>query len=171
MKSSRAVLGIRRNRKTCGNKQRGFSMIEVLIALVVLAVGLLGMALLQTTNLRFTKSANQRTQATNLATDMLDMIRANHSEVATYASIERGDFADVVVPQVGCSTDDDLSSTANIARWSCEVVEALGAEASANVDYDAGTNEVTVTVTWDDEYWRDVGSAEREKSVVLESQL
>ena len=40
----------------------GFSLLEVLIALVVLGFGLLGYALLQTMNLRFTQSANQRTQ-------------------------------------------------------------------------------------------------------------
>ena len=94
---------------TC--KQRGFSMIEVLIALVVLAVGLLGLALLQTTNLRFTKSANQRTQAVNLATEMLDMIRANHSEAAAYAAIDPASFAGVSATARRCPADAGLTSS------------------------------------------------------------
>lgn len=133
--------------------QAGFSMIEVLIALVVLAFGLLGLALLQTTNLRFTKSADQRSQAVNLATEMLDMIRANHSEVATYDAIDPGSFATVDASE-GCPAEVALTSSENIERWKCEVVEALGADASADVEFDAPT-EVTVTVTWDDEFWTD----------------
>ena len=64
----------------------GFSLIEVLIALVILALGLLGFALLQTLNLRYTQSANYRTQATNLAYDLLDQMRSNHYAAAWYAS-------------------------------------------------------------------------------------
>lgn len=57
----------------------GFSMIEVLITIIVLAFGLLGFALLQTMNVRFVQSANYRTQATNLAYDLIDQMRANAS--------------------------------------------------------------------------------------------
>lgn len=56
---------------------RGFSMIEVLVAVLVMSVGLLGMAALMTTSLRNGQSANQRTQATNLAYDVIDMMRAD----------------------------------------------------------------------------------------------
>ena len=45
----------------------GFTLIEVMIAILVLGVGLLGFALLQTMSVRFTKSAQQRTVATTLA--------------------------------------------------------------------------------------------------------
>ncbi|WP_362062601.1 type IV pilus modification protein PilV, partial [Streptomyces sp. NPDC048255] len=56
--------------------QRGFSMIEVLIAVLVIGLGLLGLAMLQTLNVRYAQSANYRTRATNLAYDLLDQIRA-----------------------------------------------------------------------------------------------
>lgn len=49
-------------------------MIEVLIAIVVMSIGLLGFALLQTMNVRFVQSANFRTQATNLSYELLDQI-------------------------------------------------------------------------------------------------
>lgn len=70
----------------------GFSMIEVLVALVILAIGLLGFALLQTMNLRFTQSANYRTQATNLAYDLLDQMRANRFQAVWYGGASGASF-------------------------------------------------------------------------------
>lgn len=55
----------------------GFTLIEVLIAMVVLAVGLLGLAALQATSLRNNQSAYFRSQATQLAYDIADRVRAN----------------------------------------------------------------------------------------------
>lgn len=127
----------------------GFSMIEVLIALLILGVGLLGLALLQTMNLRYTKSAQQRTQATNLASELLDTIRANRSQLAVYATITPASFP-VAVPAGGCAVSATLTSANNIARWQCEVNEALGPQATANVGFVPATNVVTVTVTWNE---------------------
>lgn len=55
----------------------GFSLLEVLIALLVLSIGLLGLAALQTTGLKFNQQSYQRTQATLLSYEILDRIRAN----------------------------------------------------------------------------------------------
>lgn len=154
-------------------RQRGFSMIEVLIALVVLAIGLLGLALLQTTNLRYTKSANLRTQAVNLATEMLDTIRANNTEIPAYVSGIQVAAFDATVRSAalaGCPTSAVLTSAANIDRWKCEVVEALGDDASATVTVDPVSNALTVVVTWDDEFWtttKTLGSG----AITLVSQL
>lgn len=120
-------------------------MIEVLIALVVLAIGLLGLALLQTMNLRYTKNAQQRTLAVNLAGELLDTMRANRSEIAAYAMVP-ADF-DTIPPTNGCDSIDALTSAGNVARWQCEVREALGPEATALVVVAAP--EVDVTITWD----------------------
>lgn len=57
--------------------QCGFTLLEVLIALLVLSIGLLGLAALQTIGLKFTHESYQRTQAVIQAYDMLDRIRAN----------------------------------------------------------------------------------------------
>ncbi len=146
--------------------QQGFSMIEVLIALVVLAVGLLGLALLQTVNLRYTKSAEQRTHAVNLAGELLDTIRANSSEVAAY-QMAPADFASVSVPLVGCAPNTNRTSAANIASWQCEVKEALGPDATANVDV-AGAPDVVVTVTWDENSFSAITG---QATVELETQL
>ena len=50
-------------------------MIEVMIAVLVLSLGLLGMAALQSVSLRYNQSANYRTQATNLAYEFIDTAR------------------------------------------------------------------------------------------------
>jgi type IV pilus assembly protein PilV len=64
----------------------GFTLIEVLIAMVVLAIGLLGLAALQTTSLRNNQSAYFRSQATQLAYDIADRVRinTNSSDPTTY---------------------------------------------------------------------------------------
>jgi type IV pilus assembly protein PilV len=64
---------------------RGFTMVEALVALVVLAVGMLGISGLYVTTLRASSSAISRMHATNLAGDIADRIRANRSGGAAYA--------------------------------------------------------------------------------------
>lgn len=138
---------IPRNRATAlrsPGKQSGFSMIEVLIALVVLALGLLGFALLQTLNLRYTQSANYRTEAANLAYDLLDQMRANRLSAADYASAS---FVAGAVSGANCSRPVAQVTVAdNVGRWQCQVVEALGGGASANVTF--VNNVADVSITW-----------------------
>lgn len=127
----------------------GLSLIEVLIALLVLGFGLLGLAFLQTMNLRYTQSANQRTQAVNLAGELLDMMRSNRSQLASYAMEQ--DMSSVPKPIDGCETKTDLGAASNVERWKCEVREALGADASAKVVTDAGTGVVSVRLRWNED--------------------
>lgn len=136
-----------------GRKVSGFSMIEVLVALVVLAIGLLGFALLQTMNLRYTQSANQRTQATNLVYDLLDQMRANRFQAAWYAGSAGAGFnaGDVAAADCDEHPTGAVSVADNVARWQCQVVRVLGDSASANVTYVNG--DVTVAVAWGDERW------------------
>jgi len=57
-------------------KESGFTMVEVLVALVVLAIGLLGIAALYLNSLQSGRTAIYRTQAVNLAADLADRIFA-----------------------------------------------------------------------------------------------
>lgn len=59
--------------------QKGVGLLEVLIAILVLSVGLLGMASLQLNAMKFNESATVRTQANILAYNVVDRMRANRS--------------------------------------------------------------------------------------------
>lgn len=67
--------------------QRGVTLIEILITLLVLAVGLLGLAALQSVSLRAGQISLNRTQAVNLAYEVIDHARANRSQVALNGSL------------------------------------------------------------------------------------
>jgi type IV pilus assembly protein PilV len=69
-------------------KQSGMIMVEVLISLVVLAIGILGLASLQVYSLRATQSAYLRSVATDLASSMSEQIQANRAK--TIAAAEAG---------------------------------------------------------------------------------
>jgi type IV pilus assembly protein PilV len=60
------------------SSQKGFTLIEVLIAVLVLGIGLLGLAALQTAGIRSNQNAYLRSQATIMAYDMIDRMRANY---------------------------------------------------------------------------------------------
>lgn len=63
--------------------QSGFTLLEVLVSVFVLSIGLLGLASLQVTSLRNDQSAFMRTQATILAYDLADRMRANKNAVTS----------------------------------------------------------------------------------------
>ena len=56
---------------------KGFSLIEVMIALLITSVGLLGLAALQVSAMKYNHNAYLRSQATFLAKDMTERMRAN----------------------------------------------------------------------------------------------
>ena len=68
-----------------GPRSSGFTMVEVLVALVVLAVGMLGIAGLYVMTLQSGGSAIYRMQAVSLASELADRIRANRNAGAVYA--------------------------------------------------------------------------------------
>ncbi len=72
--------------------QAGSTLLEVMIAVVILSVGLLGMALLQSTSLRAAQTTNERSQATMLAYEMMDMVRTNRRQASQYGLIRENQF-------------------------------------------------------------------------------
>ena len=64
---------------TSQRNDRGFTLVEVLVALLVLAVGLLGVLGLQVRGMANNHNAMLRSQASQFAYEMLDMMRANRS--------------------------------------------------------------------------------------------
>ncbi len=137
----------------------GFSLIEVLVALVVLSVGLLGLAALQSTSTQFNASAYVRSQATILAYDMADRIRANRQSGLTgaYNSPYPGVLPTCNAAVAGTVVQQDL------AAWRSALACALP-NGNGEVDFvgDATNGGVlTIRVRWDES--RDPGNANVEQ--------
>jgi type IV pilus assembly protein PilV len=112
---------------------------------LVLGFGLLGYALLQTMSVCFAQSANYRTQATNLAYELLDQVRVNRVAGANYVGNYPAATAGCAVAVVGAN----VSAAAFRNAWSCKLRNAIGEGASATVTR-AG-NLYTVNIIWDDD--------------------
>ena len=96
----------------------GLSLIEVLTASVVLAVGASGLGILQATALRDNRGALQRTEALVLAADMLDRVRANP------AGGHRSGFGDGPAAAFACVVRDcrpDELASFDLATWKCRL--------------------------------------------------
>jgi type IV pilus assembly protein PilV len=76
---------MRKNIRNTVRRARGITMVEALVALVVISVGMLGIAGLYLSSLQAGRSANLRVQAVNLAAEMADRIRANREALGAYA--------------------------------------------------------------------------------------
>jgi len=125
---------------------RGFSLIEVLVALLVLAIGLLGLAALQAQGLRFNHDAYIRTQATHLAYDIVDRMRANSANAAAYTAPDTGAGCNPLAATV----TDDLNC------WYRGLTAAIPG-GSGLITANATANFYDVTVRWIDRTPRDFG--------------
>lgn len=146
-------------RATNARHERGFSLIEVLVALVVLSVGLLGLAALQSTAAQFNASAYTRSQATILAYDIADRIRANRQAAlaGNYTSAYPGVLPTCNGAVAGTVVQQDL------AAWrralACSLPNGNGA-----VAFDAATQVLTIRVRWDES--RDAATPNPEEFVM-----
>jgi type IV pilus assembly protein PilV len=73
----------------------GFTLIEVLVSIIVLAMGLIGLASLQATGVKNIQISYNRSQAVHLAQDIADRIRANKSAASTYADVDQNGIGDI----------------------------------------------------------------------------
>lgn len=122
----------------------GFTLLEVLVSLLILSVGLLGIAGLQLTGLRSNQSAYVRSQATILAYDILDRMRANRAEAQAGGYNITIAATDDLPSMGGSSTQAAL----DLHRWGTDLLAMLpAAQTSVNV---AADNTVTVSIAWDD---------------------
>jgi type IV pilus assembly protein PilV len=92
-------------RRTSSCRHRGFTLVEVLVALVVMSVGMLGIAALYLEGLRAGRTAIYRTTAINLTADMADRIRANRNAGAAYAGTGPGADGGCVNGPVDCTAE------------------------------------------------------------------
>ncbi|TCO76308.1 type IV pilus modification protein PilV [Chromatocurvus halotolerans] len=120
------------------SRQRGVGMIEVLIAIVVVALGVLAIIRMQTNMVRTNQSALMRSQATLLVYDMTDRLRVDRQS-AIDGLYNRG--FDDAVPGGGTLLANET------AEWLARVAEYLPQGAGAIA---SNGNLVTVSVRWDD---------------------
>jgi type IV pilus assembly protein PilV len=135
---------------------RGFSLVEVLVALVILSVGMLGIAALYVESLRSGRTALFRTQAVTLASDIADRIRANPSAKAAYAgTITSSDTVAACAPGGAGCTAEELAKH-DTATW-LKSLESTLPGGSGTIQFDNTTVPATYTITIT---WTEPGQAE-----------
>lgn len=123
------------------SREAGVSLLEVLIAVVILAVGLLGVAALQTQAVKANHSAAQKSEATMLAYLILDAMRANRD--AALAGSYNLSSLTCTPPSGGTLAQNDLR------YWLQQAQAVLGINTCGQVSCD-GASTCTVTLRWDD---------------------
>jgi type IV pilus assembly protein PilV len=176
------------HKKTSNRRQAGFTLIEVLVATLVLTVGILGVAAMQMVSFQTNQGAYMRSQAVYLAQDILDRMRANeqgYSTTTVYNAVDTSDDATIpaspgcVVTSGGCSALQ--MGQQDIREWAQNFtnIDAVG-EYRPRLMNGVGTitrgagNEFTVTVTWDERDYDVAGNLTRDiltRTVALTAEL
>jgi type IV pilus assembly protein PilV len=118
--------------------ERGTTLIETLVALLVLSIGLLGIAGMQLTSLQNNRGAHLRSQAQVLAYDIADRMRANR-EVAL-----KGNY----VIGLGATATGTTLEVADLLAWKASLAAVLPT-GDGQIEM-IGTNMVRITVQWTD---------------------
>lgn len=126
------------------SRQTGFTLIEILVTVIVLAIGLLGLAGLQATSLSFNSTAYQRSQATNLAYDIADRMRAN--VMAARAGAYNVNFG------FGAPAGANLAAT-DLRQWRQALMNALPGPGTGSITQNG--NVFTISIQWDDSRGQD----------------
>ena len=143
---------------------RGFTMVEVLVALTILAIGLLGLAGLQASGLRYSGNSALRTQALLLSQDIVERMRANPTGVTaeSYEVASADAFNGLAAtpnPNCGAANCTPAQLAAyDLVTWKNTILNRLPAGVGATATSatilitpnspSAGINSVTVTLTW-----------------------
>ncbi len=138
--------------------QKGATMIEIMISILIFSVGLLGIASTQTLGLTNTQSALNRSYATQLSYELVDIMRLNRA--VTNLGNANGNifvgFNSTVTPGLATNGDcideskacDTLAmATDSLARWE-ERMEGTLPEGQASIDLNGDT--YSLVITWID---------------------
>ncbi len=130
--------------------QSGFTLVEAMVSLVVLSVGMIGIAALYAQGLGAGRTAQYRTQAVNLVADMADRIRANRRALAAYAGAAANNGCD---PQNGGGINCAPAQMAahDLFVWSQMVQQQLP-NGQWQIQFNAGAlpPSYTIQITWDE---------------------
>ena len=148
------------------NITQGFSLIEVLVALIVLSVGLLGLANLQGQSISSSYNSHLRTQATSLARSVIDRMRANR-ELATATENYQTVFGTPPPSAaIDCSNNDCTPvqiASYDLKEWKCNlgmyskdaICQGLVSQIAlpngeGQIEPEVATGQTKVTVRWTD---------------------
>lgn len=99
---------IQQPKRKQGKREGGFSLIEGMLAAIILAVGLLGLASMQAFSLGRNVDANEMTRVTNFAADIVERIQFNRRNAIAYNGIDTA---------VACAIDQTAQP---MARGDCD---------------------------------------------------
>ncbi len=125
------------------HRPAGTTLLEVLIAVFVLAIGMLGIAALQAVTLKNSGGAAERTNAVIQSYAMLDIMRANR-DAARAGQYDQGWLCQPADIPVDAS---NANARADVNRWVTQLRREVGPSACGRIDCDA--DECEVEVRWD----------------------
>ncbi|HEX7325123.1 MAG TPA: type IV pilus modification protein PilV [Rhodanobacteraceae bacterium] len=127
-------------------RQCGISMLEVLIAVLIVSIGFLGMAALQARALSTNNSAMARSMATIASYSILDAMRAD------LVAAEAGAYNTTVTATAnGCPTPTGTLASTQLQTWCAQLASSLGAASTTSGTVNcSNTGDCTVTVQFDD---------------------
>jgi type IV pilus assembly protein PilV len=133
---------LRQSRAVHGSRfDAGFSLLEVLVAMLVLAVGLLGVAAMQMRGLQYSHDAYLRSQISVLAYDIADRMRLNQANAASYAST----YTVPATAPTGCVVSS-VTAANDLTCWHRQVFDAIPPGSTADIILASG--EYTVELEW-----------------------
>jgi type IV pilus assembly protein PilV len=121
-----------------GHAKSGFTFLEILVALLIISIGLLGLAGLQTQGLQANQSAFLRSKAVQSCEDMLDRMRANR------ANALNGDY-DIALGTDPSNPTYTAMALTDLTEWKDVLSSALPA---GNGSVDVNGNVATIEVQW-----------------------
>lgn len=129
-------------------RQSGVGLIEVLVSVLILGIGLLGIAAMQATALRNSQGSFERAQAVVQSYSILDAMRANRNS-ALAGDYALGGGMICAVPAAGTLAQSDMS------RWITSLKDSIGSGAASDTTTCGqvacnGAGQCIVTVRWDD---------------------
>ena len=139
-----------KKRNAIRRRMAGVTLVESLVALVVISVGMLGIAGMYLSSLQASRSANMRVQAMNLTTDISDRIRANRRALTNYTVSATGTGTAHDCATATCTPKDIAEN--DLYVWKQAISTTLPANANGTVVFvdNAAPNpdRYTITVTW-----------------------
>lgn len=130
-------------------RSAGISLVESLVALVVLSIGMLGIAALYVESLRSGRTALLRTQAITLAGDMADRVRANRGAEGAYEDTVTSAQTDEECEQAGAGCTMEELAHHDKAVWLGAIEAALpGGAGTIDVDDTTTPATYTIQITW-----------------------